>query len=185
MTAPATDIAVETERLLLRRWRPSDREPWAALNADPVVMEFFPSTLGRAESDAFADRAAAHVDEHGWGLWAVEVKGGAGFVGFTGLAIPGFEAEFTPCVEVGWRLAAEHWGHGYAPEAAQAALTYGFDTLGFQEIVSFTAVVNHRSRRVMEKIGMTQDGEFDHPSIPGDRLERHVLYRVSRTAAPA
>lgn len=184
MTGPATAIVLETDRLLLRQWRPSDSEPWATLNADPTVMEFFPSTLTRAESDAMAERAAAHIGDHGWGLWAVEVKGGSDFIGFAGFAVPGFEAGFTPCVEVGWRLAADHWGCGYAPEAARAAVTYGFETLDLPEIVSFTAVINHRSRRVMEKTGMTLDGEFDHPSIPGDRLERHVLYRISAPSHP-
>ncbi len=171
--------AIETDRLILRPWRDSDRVAFAALNADPVVMEMFPSTLTRAESDAFADRAATAIDDQGWGLWAVEVEGGVPFIGFTGLAIPAFETDFTPCVEVGWRLAAQHWGHGYAPEAARAALRYGFEVVGLDEIVSFTAIGNHRSRRVMEKIGMTASDEFDHPSLPNHRLTRHVLYRIA------
>ena len=175
-------ITIETDRLLLRPWRPSDLEPYAAINADPVAMEFFPATASRAESDASAARHSAHIEEHGWGLWAVEVKGGPSFIGFTGLAVPGFDADFTPCVEVGWRLAAEHWGRGYAPEAAQAVLADGFGRLGLDEIVSFTAVINHRSRRVMDKIGMTHDGEFDHPTLPDHRLTRHVLYRISSSS---
>ena len=170
---------LRTERLLLRQWRRSDREPWAALNADTEVMAHFPSTLSRQESDRSADLNAAHLAEHGWGLWAVEVVDGAPFIGFVGLAVPGFEAPFTPCVEVGWRIAREHWGRGYAPEAARAAVAFGFDELGLDEIVSFTSVDNTSSRRVMEKIGMTQAFEFDHPRLPGHRLERHVLYRLT------
>lgn len=173
--------AIETERLLLRPWRATDRDPFAALNADPTVMEFFPSTLTRADSDALADRAAATLDDQGWGLWAVEVKGGPDFIGFTGLAVPTFETDFTPCVEVGWRLAASQWGRGYAPEAARAAVHRGFHTLGLDEIVSFTSVVNHRSQRVMEKIGMTRAGEFDHPALLHHPLTRHVLYRSRAT----
>ena len=171
---------VETERLLLRPWRPEDRAPFAALNADPVVMEHFPSTPTRAESDAGADRITAWLDEHGWGLWAVEVKDGPEFIGFTGLDVPRFEAEFTPCVEVGWRLAADQWGRGYAPEAARAAIEHGFTEVGLDEIVSFTTVANVRSQRVMQKIGMTLAGEFDHPGLPGHPLARHVLYRIGR-----
>ena len=173
---------LRTERLVLRQWRTSDREPWAALNADPAVMRHFPSTLTRQESDRSAAANEAGVAEHGWGLWAVEVVGGAPFIGSVGLAVPGFEASFTPCVEVGWRIAREHWGRGYAPEAASAAVAFGFDELGLDEIVSFTVVGNTSSRRVMEKLGMAEASEFDHPRLPGHRLERHVLYRLVRSA---
>jgi RimJ/RimL family protein N-acetyltransferase len=172
---------LRTERLLLRQWRHDDREPWAALNADPQVMAHFPSTLTREESDQRADANAAALTEHGWGLWAVEVVDEAPFIGFVGLAVPGFEAPFTPCVEVGWRIAREHWGRGYAPEAARAVVAFGFDVLDLDEIVSFTAVGNASSRRVMDKLGMTEVGEFDHPRLPGHRLERHVLYRLARS----
>lgn len=171
---------LRTERLVLRQWRDSDREPWAALNADPLVMEHFPSTLTRAESDRWAAVNQDRIEQQGWGLWAVDVVGGAPFIGFVGLSVPGFEAPFTPCVEVGWRIAREHWGEGYAPEAARAALAFGFDELGLAEIVSFTAVANANSRRVMEKLGMAEAFEFDHPKLPGHRLERHVLYRLTR-----
>lgn len=171
---------LRTERLLLRQWREGDREPWAALNADPEVMRHFPSTLSAEESDHWFERNRDRIDEQGWGLWAVEVEGGAPFVGFVGLAVPGFEASFTPCVEVGWRLAREHWGTGYAPEAARAALAFGFDELALDEIVSFTYVGNRSSRRVMEKVGLEEAFEFDHPNLPGHRLERHVLYRAGR-----
>ncbi len=173
---------LRTERLLLRRWRPSDRDPFAALNADPVVMEHFPAPLTRYQSDALVDRIEAAFAEHGWGLWAAEVPGVADCIGFIGLSIPRFEAPFTPCVEVGWRLAKEHWGQGYAPEGARAALQLGFDHIGLDEVLSFTTVANAKSRRVMEKIGMTHDpmDDFDHPNVPVDSpVHRHVLYRIS------
>jgi RimJ/RimL family protein N-acetyltransferase len=176
---------LRTKRLLLRQWRDSDRDPWAALNADPLVMEHFPATQDRAEADRWAAHNAARIDEHGWGLWAVEVAAGAPFIGSVGLAEATFEAPFTPCIEVSWRMAREHWGGGYAPEAAQAALDFGFDELDLDEIVSFTAVGNERSRRVMEKLGMAEACEFDHPKLPGHRLERHVLYRLGRTDVPS
>lgn len=178
------DVAeLRTERLLLRAWRPTDRDPYAALNADPVVMEHFPAPLTRAESDAHVDRILAAFEEHGWGLWAAEVPGEADFIGFIGLAIPRFEAPFTPCVEVGWRLAQSAWGRGYAPEGATEALRFAFDDLGLDEVLSFTSVGNTKSRRVMEKIGLTHDpaDDFDHPNLPpGHRLRRHVLYRGRR-----
>ena len=176
-------VELRTDRLLLRAWRPADREPYAVLNADPVVMEHFVAPLSRRESDEHVDRIAAAFDEHGWGLWAVEVPGDAEFIGFIGLGIPRFEAHFTPCVEVGWRLAQTAWGRGYAPEGATAALRFAFDELGLDEVVSFTAVGNRNSRRVMEKIGLTHDPaeDFDHPSVPvGHRIRRHVLYRTHR-----
>ena len=175
-----------TERLLLRQWREDDKESFARLNADPVAMEHFPSTLDRDASDGFADRNAEHLALHGWGLWAVEVRATGRFIGYTGLAVPRFTAHFTPAVEIGWRLLPEVWGNGYATEAARAALAVGFDDLRLDEIVSFTAVGNRRSRAVMERIGMTHDpGEdFDHPALPdGHRLQRHVLYRLRRPAS--
>ncbi|WP_246852712.1 GNAT family N-acetyltransferase [Naasia sp. SYSU D00948] len=178
---------MRTARLLLRQWREEDLEPFAHLNADPEVMRHFPAPLDRAASDALAQRARQHLDEHGWGLWAVEVLDGphAGFVGFTGLARPRFEAHFTPAIEVGWRLARPVWGHGYATEAAQAAVAFGFRELGLEEIVSFTAVGNARSTAVMRRLGMTTDPreDFDHPALPaGHPLRRHVLYRLPRSA---
>src|SRR5688500_3501176 len=148
-------VELRTERLLLRTWRDADREPYAALNADPVVMEHFPAPLSRGESDAHVDRILAAFDEHGWGLWAVEVPGAAEFIGFIGLSIPRFDAPFTPCVEVGWRLARTAWGRGYAPEGAIEALRFAFEDLLLEEVLSFTFVGNTKSRRVMEKIGMT------------------------------
>lgn len=178
--------AIETDRLRLRRWTESDRGAFAAMNADSVVMECFPKTLSTDESHAMVERIARHFDEHGFGLWAVEVKDVAPFIGFIGLARPRFEAHFTPCVEIGWRLAASHWGRGYATEGALAALAFGFRHLQLDEIVSLTAVQNHRSRRVMERIGMTHSpaDDFDHPSLPQEHpLSRHVLYRIARSTA--
>jgi RimJ/RimL family protein N-acetyltransferase len=176
-----TELA--TERLHLRRWRAADREPFAAMNADPQVMEYFPAPLSRQESDARIAQIEAHFDRHGFGLWAVEIAGVASFIGFIGLSIPRFEAHFTPCVEIGWRLAAPYWGHGFATEGARAALTFGFQALGLAEIVSYTATDNHRSRRVMEKLGMTHQpvDDFDHPLLPpGHWLSRHVFYKIAR-----
>jgi RimJ/RimL family protein N-acetyltransferase len=165
---------VRTERLLLRGWTDADRPAFAAINADPVVMETIGPLLSREESDAFVDRIVAHWAEHGYGLWCVDLDGEC--IGFTGLATPGF----MPGVEVGWRLASTRWGNGYAPEAARAAVAFGFDVVGLDEIVSFTWVGNRNSRRVMDKLGMTQDvdGGFDHPRAP-PRLNPHVLYRLS------
>lgn len=169
---------LRTDRLLLRRWVQSDRRPFAELNADPHVMEHFASALTGDESDVLADRIEAHFERHGFGLWAVEVPDQIPFIGFVGLAIPSFEAHFTPCVEVGWRLAAEFWDRGYATEAARAALASGFGPAGLTEIVSMTVPENVRSRRVMERLGMTHNpaDDFDHPSLPDRR--RHVLYRL-------
>jgi ribosomal-protein-alanine N-acetyltransferase len=175
-----------TARLLLRPWRESDFEPFAALNADARVMEHFPSIPTREQSHAMAARIMASVDSRGWGQWAVEEVGGEPFIGFTGLAVPTFEAHFTPCTEIGWRLAPSAWGKGYATEAARAALAYGFAELGLAEIVSFTALSNTRSAAVMERLGMTRDGEFDHPRIAeGSPVRRHVLYRIRRGVNPA
>ena len=167
---------------MLRGWRESDLEPFAALNADPVVMEHFPSTITRARSDSIVlERVLPMFAEHGFGWWAVDVPGVAPFVGFVGLQEPSFDAWFTPCVEVGWRLSREHWGHGYATEAARAALTHGFDVVGLDEIVSFTVPANVRSRAVMERLGMRYDGEFEHPRLAeGSPLRTHVLYRLPR-----
>lgn len=177
---------LRTERLLLRQWRDADLEPFAALNADAETMRFFPAPLTREESDAHAERIRQHLEEQGWGLWAVEVAGGPAFVGFVGLARPSFEAHFTPAVEVGWRLAREHWGQGFATEAARAAVSFGFRELALEEIVSFTSKLNEPSIRVMERIGMTRDpaDDFDHPRLPpGHPLRPHVLYRLRAGAA--
>lgn len=173
---------LKTERLVLRRWRPEDREPFAALNADPEVMEHFPAALTRAESDAWIDRTEARFDELGFGWWALEIAETGEFIGFTGLSVPRFEAHFIPAVEVGWRLSRSSWGHGYASEAARRALGVAFDDLGLTEVVSFTSTTNLRSQAVMRRIGMTHDpaDDFDHPLLEeGHRLQRHVLWRMT------
>jgi RimJ/RimL family protein N-acetyltransferase len=173
-----------TDRLLLRGWRESDRAPFAALNADPEVTRFLGAgRRDRAASDALVAGFVEHWNSSHFGLWAVERKEDGAFLGFTGLARPTFEAAFTPAVEVGWRLAHNAWGRGYATEAARAAVEFGFVTIGLDEIVSFTVPANDRSRRVMERLGMTHDAadDFDHPSVSdGDPLQRHVLYRLRR-----
>jgi len=174
---------LRTERLVLRDWRDSDLAPFAALNADPDVMQHFRGTLTRAESDAFAARIRANLHQDGWGLWAVEVIGGEPFIGFVGLARQTFEAHFTPAVEVGWRLAKAAWGRGYAPEAARAVIEFGFAELGLTEIVSITTAGNAKSRRVMEKIGMTYEpaDDFEYPLLEeGHPLRPSVLYRLRR-----
>jgi len=175
---------LKTERLLLRPWRESDFPPFAQINADPRVMEYFPAALSSAESDQLASRIREGFIEREYRLWAVEVLGVADFIGFAGLAVPKFEAHFTPCVEVGWRIAYAHWGNGYATEAARAVATYAFSELNLDEIVSFTVAGNRRSRRVMEKLGMVHRAEenFDHPSLPeGHALRQHVLCRLGST----
>jgi len=172
-----------TPRLILRAWRAEDREPFADMNADPLVRRYFPTRLSRAESDALIDWHEASFAQHGFGCWAVDVREPAAFIGFLGLSIPSFEAHFTPCVEIGWRLAAPYWNQGYATEGARAVLAFGFEQLNLAEIVSFTAAINMPSRRVMEKLGMTHDpaDDFDHPKIPEPHpLRPHVLYRVCR-----
>ena len=174
---------IGTERLILRKWREGDREPFARMNCDPVVMEHFPALLSRQESDALVDRAEAHLEQHGYGPWAAELRESQEFIGYVGLVIPSFEASFTPCVEIGWRLAKEHWGKGLATEGARALVRHGFEIQRLLELVSFTVPANLRSRRLMEKLGMTRDprDDFDHPSISeGHPLRRHVLYRIRR-----
>ncbi len=186
----AAAVAARTPRLVLRAWRDADLGPFAALNADPEVMRHFPAPLSRAESDAVAARIRADMAARGFGFWAVEVPGAAAFAGFVGLSVPRFAPPFAaserPCVEVGWRLAREHWGRGYATEAAAAALAVAFGRLGLAEVVAFTAPGNARSRAVMERLGMRRDpaDDFDHPLVAaGHPLRRHVLYRAKRPAA--
>jgi len=175
---------IRTGRLLMRRWRDDDREPFAALNADPAVMEHMTATLTRDQSDAFVDRIEACWDQRGLGLWAIEVPGVAPFIGYVGLW-PTDDLAGAGAVEVGWRLAREHWGKGYATEAARAALRFGFEELRLDEIVSFTVPQNERSRRVMARLGLRHDpaGDFDHPRVDpltNPELVRHVLYRLGR-----
>lgn len=175
-------IEPSTPRLVLRQWHKGDRAPLAALNADPLVMEHFPALLTRDQSDAMADRCVRQLQRDGFGLWAVEIRASREFIGFVGLAMPTWESAFTPCTEIGWRLARSAWGHGYATEAANASLATAFGRLGLDEVVSFTTTHNLRSQRVMERIGMKRDPaeDFDHPRVADGPHRRHVLYRLSR-----
>jgi RimJ/RimL family protein N-acetyltransferase len=176
-------MTLKTERLILREWNATDREPFARMNADARVMEYLGERMSRERSDEVADRIEAHFRAHGFGLCAAELAEGGEFIGFIGLAVPTFEAAFTPCVEIGWRLAAEYWGAGLATEGGREIVRYAFEELGLPELVSLTAIRNERSRRVMTKLGMTHDAaeNFDHPRVPvGDPLRRHVLYRLRR-----
>jgi ribosomal-protein-alanine N-acetyltransferase len=171
-----------TPRLRMRRWSAADREPFAAMNADPDVMEHFPALLSRRESDAVVDRVEDWFDEDGYSWWALERRTDTEFLGFTGLSTPRFDAPFMPAVEVGWRLRRSVWGHGYATEAATAALDFGFDVVGLEHVVSMTSTTNLRSQAVMRRLGMTHDpsDDFDHPSLPvSSPLRRHVLYRTT------
>jgi len=174
---------MRTARLLLRDWGEGDRAPFAALNADAKVMEHFPSTLSREASDRLVDAIVEGWEANGFGLWAMELLDGGAFLGFTGLSRPSFDAHFMPAVEVGWRLGRGAWGQGYATEAARAAMAFGFERVGLEEIVSFTVPANVRSQAVMRRLGMTHDpaDDFDHPRLPpGHPLRRHVLYRLAR-----
>ncbi len=182
-----TDDGLRTPRLSLRRWRESDRAPFAAMNADPEVMRWFPSTLDRAGSDAMVERIESHHEARGFGLWAVEVReserGSAGFVGFVGLAVPRFDLPFAsadPCVEIGWRLARPWWGLGLATEAAREVLRHGFDDVGLTEVVSFTVPPNLASQAVMQRLGMRYQGVFEHPlAEAGAWWAPHALYRLT------
>ncbi len=179
----AAGPALDTERLRLRRWNAHDRAPFASINADPRVMEHFPSLLEADASDQMIDRIERHFDDHGFGLWAVVTKADSRFIGFCGLAVPTFVTSFTPTVEIGWRLAHEQWGRGYATEAARAVLAFGFDTAGLERILSWAVPANQRSIQVMLRIGLgpAPELDFDHPGLmEDDRLRRHVVYWVTR-----
>ena len=185
MTGAAASVAeLTTERLLLRGWRDADREPFAALCADPEVMRYFPGPRSRAESDASVDRFQAGFAERGYGLWAVEVRATGAFAGFVGLNPAPDEVPAAPATEIGWRLARRFWGRGYAPEAARAVLDHAFGRLGFTELVSFTTFTNAKSRRVMEKLGMSHDpaDDFDNPGLETWADTRHVVYRLAADA---
>jgi len=169
---------IRTARLVLRRWRPEDREPYAALSADAQVMEHYPSVLSRAQADARVDEIEAEFARVGFGRWAVGISGESDFAGSIGLSQVTFKSDFTPSVEIGWRLARRFWGRGYATEGARAAMEDGFGRLGLREIVAFTVPANTRSLRVLEKLGMIYSCEFDHPGVTeGHPLRRHLLYR--------
>lgn len=172
---------IETPRLILRQWKGADKRQFARINSDPKVMEFFPAPLTRSQSDALVQKIQAHFRKHGFGMYAAEFKSNHTFIGFIGLNLPSFRAHFTPCVEIGWRLSPEAWGQGLATEGALALLQYAREVLRLHELVSFTVPVNVRSRRVMEKLGMSHDpaDDFDHPQLPpGHPLRKHVLYRL-------
>lgn len=175
-------IEPKTRRLQLRQWVPGDREPFAAMSADPQVMEYFPNTLSRSESDCVAEKCQSLITENGWGVWAVELLEAKEFIGIVGLHIPHADLPCSPCVEILWRLARTHWGHGYATEAASAVLQVGFEQLHLQEIVSFAVVDNHRSRAVMERLNMFDTGEtFDHPEVQkSSHLREHCIYMISQ-----
>jgi [ribosomal protein S5]-alanine N-acetyltransferase len=171
---------IETPRLILRQWQEGDHEPYIQLNADPEVMKFFPSVMAPVQTAAQIEKIAAYIDQHGYGFFAVERKDNRQFIGFTGLGDPGFKADFTPCIEIGWRLSKENWGQGFATEAALACLDFSFDKLGLDEIYSFTSIYNKRSELVMQRIGMSKIGEFDHPLIAdGHILKKHVVYKIA------
>lgn len=175
-----SETFIETSRLILRQWESGDQEPYVQMNADIEVMEFFPSVLTRQQSLSQIERISARISEDGFGFFAVQRKDNGQFIGFTGLSYPGFETYFTPCVEIGWRLSRMNWGHGYATEAANACLEFGFAALKLSEIYSFTSLLNLRSEQVMKNIGMKKAGEFAHPLIAdGHPLKQHVLYRIS------
>jgi 3-dehydroquinate dehydratase/shikimate dehydrogenase len=175
-------VNIKTKRLVLRQWQDCDLDPFAALNADPRVREFFPGLMSREESDHAVKLMSDHIARYGWGFWAVSLIETGEFIGVIGLEEVYFDAHFTPAVEIGWRLAFDYWGKGYATEGAIAALKYGFETLSLDQIVSFTTVSNMRSRHIMEKIGMHHNlqDDFDHPKLPEDHpLKKHVLYRMN------
>ena len=171
---------ISTQRLCLRRWLSSDIEPFAKMNEDDHVMKYFPRKLTNNETIAWIEKSNLNFAKNKFGLFAVELKLTKEFIGFTGFAIPTFESFFTPCVEIGWRYKKEAWGQGYATEAAIACLAHGFDTFGFDKIVSFTSSLNARSQKLMQRIGMNYIADFDHPKIEKDnRLCRHVLYQIT------
>lgn len=173
-----------TNRLILRDWQTEDLEPFAAMNQDVRVMQYYPSTLSLAETKTYIEKITAHLKQHGFGLYACALQDTNEFIGYVGLNIPSFNAHFTPCVEIGWRIAFQHWGKGYAPEAARAVLKIGFENFNLNKIVSFTAKQNMRSRRVMEKLGMEHNPaeDFHHPNLPPDHaLSLHALYRLKKS----
>lgn len=176
-------ISLRTKRLILRPWRTSDLAAFAAINADPEVMQFYSHLLQRKESDALAEKIQREFAERGYGYWAVEVPGVADFIGYIGLKYWDLDMAFAPCIDMGWRLDSTHWGKGYATEGARAVIQHGFETLGFSEIVAMATTENTRSIRLMERLGMTTDQveNFEHPNLPqGHPLSWHVLYRLSQ-----
>lgn len=174
---------LETPRLILRQWQLTDQQAFIAMGQDPDVMHYFPKCLSKEESLKFIEAVTEIIQRQGWGFWAVELKTTGQFIGFVGLHEQATQFDFSPCVEIGWRLAKPFWRQGYATEAAQAALDYAFHTLQLEKVVSFTAVANHPSEAVMQKLGMNKVGEFNHPKLPAQHhLERHVLYEINQNS---
>ncbi len=173
-------IEIETERLILRQWREEDKLLFAKLNADPLVMKYFPEVMTTAKSDELADRIKSLIDKNGWGFWAIEAISNNRFIGFTGLNQPDYELPVNACVEIGWRLSSDVWGQGYATEAARACLDFAFQNLVLEEVFAFAAVSNKKSRAVMERLDMVnQESNFDHPLVPkGHPQIEHVLYKI-------
>lgn len=181
-------IIIETERLLLRTWEEKDIEPFYSMNQDPKVIECLAGPMDIEQVKDFVKKMNTQQEERNYSLWAVEIKESGEFIGFIGLNYTDWEADFTPAVEVGWRLDSKYWGNGYAPEGAKACLEYGFNKIGLEEIISLTVPFNSNSRRVMEKIGLKRDlnGDFTHPKLPKDhRLSQHVLYRLKKDSYSA
>ena len=179
-------IYKRTERLIIRDWKDEDITPFTEMNSDPEVMKYFPSALTPEKSLEFFERITAAIKEKGYGLFAAELAETNELIGFVGFAGPRFEAWFTPCIEIGWRLRKKFWGRALAPEGAAACLEMGFNEFGFADIFSFTSEINAPSRRVMEKIGLSHIGDFDHPNIPeGNALRKHVLYKIDKAGYPA
>ncbi|MEY2903152.1 MAG: hypothetical protein RLY89_2258 [Bacteroidota bacterium] len=174
-------VFIETNQLLLRQWKLEDLSAYATMNADPKVMEHFPATLSKEESWNHLQKMQAQIQEKGYGTFALELKKEGTLIGFTGLSIPNFDAEFTPCVEIGWRIASPYWRLGYAFEAAKACLNFAFNEIGLTEIFSFTATTNKPSENLMKKLGMQKCGEFEHPKLPmGHSLRKHVIYSINK-----
>lgn len=175
-------MEMETQRLRLRRWKKEDRIDFARINADPIVMQYYPNVLSTVESNAMADRIESLFTAKGWGFWAVEHINDQRFIGFVGLHEPNYKLPVTPCVEIGWRLAKEYWGYGYATEAASACLAVAFETLDLPQVYSFASVTNKKSQAVMQRLGMVNTQiNFEHPMIPDNHpLREHVLYKIDK-----
>lgn len=175
-------IELKTERLLLRQWQLDDYPLFAKMNADPIVMEFYPELLNSDASNLMASKLESLIADRSWGLWAVELLDQSQFIGFVGLHEPHYDLPMTPCVEIGWRLSKDSWGKGYATEAAKAALDFAFQRLELEEVYSFTSVVNFKSEAVMKRLGMKNLlKNFNHPIVPvGHNLSEHVLYKMTK-----
>ena len=178
----SSPVELRTARLLLRQWKESDIDAWCAMNADAEVRKYFPKVNSREESVAEAERIRASINQHGWGMWALEVPGVLPFAGFVGLNNPGFAAPWQPAVEIGWRLARSAWQQGYATEGATAALDFAFTHLQLPQVMAMSVTTNAPSHRVMERIGLSPwpEMDFDHPRVPVDwPLKRHIVHRIT------